>query len=72
MKYDILTKKERQEMEDENYLAEIGDKIAKILNIKKNKTRRYTTAYGDKTNIGLARTIQRLAIAIDAKESLDI
>jgi hypothetical protein len=70
MNNELLTKKEKEMQQEELFLADMGDRIAEILNIKKNKDGRFNTEFGTKTNIGLARTIKRLATAIDTKEKI--
>jgi len=44
----------------DNELEQIGQSIVEELQLKRNKKRRYNTIGGDKTPIGLARTIMRV------------
>lgn len=39
-----------------------GDKLATVLGLKRNEVNRYDTTWGDKTNLGLALTVQRILI----------
>ena len=45
---------------EEIKLDRIGNEIAEELLLNKNKGNRYKTLYGEKTNLGLARTIIRI------------
>lgn len=40
--------------------ATLGDQLIKLLQLKRKGNQRVDTSWGDKTNIGLARTIIRL------------
>jgi hypothetical protein len=57
--------------EEERYLNETGEQIALMLGMKKDKQGRYATTWGNKTAIGLSRTINRLAIAINTQEKIE-
>ena len=50
---------------------EIGQKIAAILMLKKNRqTKRYQTTWGDRTAIGIFNTVLRLAEMINNNEEI--
>ena len=38
----------------------VGEALVTLLHLKKNKAGRYDTCWGDKTPVGLCRTIQRV------------
>ena len=45
----------------------IGEEIARVLQLKKDRsTGRYNTAWGDKTAMGLARTLRRVFDELEA------
>ena len=45
---------------DDVAAAQLGKELAVLLNLKQTKNGRYDTTYGDKTPLGLFRTIERI------------
>ena len=46
---------------------QLGEEIASIFNLKKNKNGRYNTMWGDKTTIGLLNVVYRIVEGIEKR-----
>ena len=55
-----MSKEHDRQVNNEAHLSRVGNKIATVLDLKKNKYDRYNTTWGGKTDLGLYRTVNRI------------
>lgn len=55
-----MSKEYDRQTNNKTHLSMMGKLIADILQVKMNKSGRYVTTWGDKTALGLYRTVKRI------------